>query len=197
MSQYMPKTAISSEPDSTPRGSAAHGGSPTTRSENSPRRCSSLMRPLRCPSTSQNMAAVMIIEPTVPPTTWLSSPPPAGGEPVPPCASTPITSPYHETRDDVSRTWSALGDRRPGPRAVARLQNRSRLEPDVQVPRIDRLQSRGHALHAADGLPRVAAVGRHGDRARGVGAVEPVPRGPRVAGAGGAGERAPVVTAVL
>src|SRR4051794_20244218 len=41
------------------------------------------------------------IAPIVPPITWPISPPPAGGEPVPPCARIPITSPYHETRNHV------------------------------------------------------------------------------------------------
>ena len=36
MSQYMPNTAISSAPERMPSGSAHHGGSPATRSENSP-----------------------------------------------------------------------------------------------------------------------------------------------------------------
>ena len=51
MSQYMPNTAISSALERMPSGSALHGGSPATRSENSPSLLSSFTRPLRCPST--------------------------------------------------------------------------------------------------------------------------------------------------
>ena len=51
MSQYMPKTAISSAPDRTPSGSDAHAGSPEIRSDVPPSRRSSATRPLRWPST--------------------------------------------------------------------------------------------------------------------------------------------------
>src|SRR4051812_9226276 len=45
----------------------------------------------------------------VPPITCPIAPPPAGGEPVPPCARIPITSPYHETRNDVvANHWTPL-----------------------------------------------------------------------------------------
>src|SRR3954452_13402951 len=54
--------------------------------------------------------------PMVPPITCPISPPPAGGEPVPPCARIPITSPYHETRNDVVASHRSLWTRFQVPR---------------------------------------------------------------------------------
>src|SRR3954452_113429 len=101
MSQYMPNTAMTSEPPRTPSGSAAHGGSPVWRWANAPSRLTTVVRPLLWPSTSANMAAVRIAAPIVPPITWPISPPPAGGEPVPPCAITSIFVPPYDTRSLV------------------------------------------------------------------------------------------------
>ena len=80
MSQYIPKTAISSVPPSTVVGTDAQPGSPVSRSASAPERASHLMRPLRCAAITQMRIAVATVAPRVAAITCPMAAPPAGGE---------------------------------------------------------------------------------------------------------------------
>ena len=82
MSQYMPSTAVSSDPLSSSDGSAAHAGNPVTRSETCPARASQVMRPLRCPAIRIATSAVATPAAAVAPIASPSAAPPAGSFPV-------------------------------------------------------------------------------------------------------------------
>src|SRR3954463_6106573 len=81
--------------------------------------------------------------PIVPPITCPISPPPAGGEPVPPCARIPITSPYHETRNDVVASHSTPR-RGWGSRAPPRRLSTPRFPPGSERG-LERVLERGEA----------------------------------------------------
>ena len=86
MSQYIPSTAMISDPPATDSGSATQPGRPDTRWENAARLPRNWMRPLRCAAIIARNSPVTIIATIVPMTTWSVAPPPAGGALPLPCA---------------------------------------------------------------------------------------------------------------
>src|SRR5215217_9245666 len=93
MSQYMPNTAISSALERMPRGSALHGGSPATRSENSPSLLSSFTAPAAVPEHEIEHRRRHDHRPDRAADHLPDLAPPTGGAPVPPCARIVISSP--------------------------------------------------------------------------------------------------------
>jgi hypothetical protein len=82
MSQYIPSTAVRSEPARSSDGSAAQTGIAVTRSASAAARPSRVILPLLWPAISSPIAIVTTSAPTVAPTASPIAAPPAGSSPV-------------------------------------------------------------------------------------------------------------------